>query len=232
MSEINMTDTYVNEDGEKEKRASMKDFQTLERRVYKNFMENEKIEDGTKETRLLNEGRGNYQFGIYDEALENFESLLENAPSLKPYLFYYIRVCKRVLDTSLSSREKQIKPVKEKLDEYEKRLEEYEEKIFFLKWFQTEPTMENFLSDLLVRCKWCGHYTQYVPPNKSTAGQFTMQNSCGECGMMYPMPDFVWDSPDGRAYSYYRMSFGEESEFFYDEFEEDYEPDPKCKFRK
>jgi hypothetical protein len=46
---------------------------------------------------------------------------------------------------------------------------------------------------------------------------------------MYPMPSWTWDSPDGRAYSYYRMSFKEEE--FYNEFELDYDPNPRCRRR-
>jgi hypothetical protein len=37
---------------------------------------------------------------------------------------------------------------------------------------------------------------------------------------------WMWDSPDGRAYSYYRRSFAPENKQFYDEFLRDYEPNP------
>ena len=57
-------------------------------------------------------------------------------------------------------------------------------------------------------------------PNVPTFG-FTHDNDCGHCGRMYPMPSWVWDSPCGRAYSYFRSSHN--SKEFDEEFEQDYE---------
>ena len=79
------------------------------------------------------------------------------------------------------------------------------------------------------RCKRCGRYTPYIDPDTPTFGFDTSANSCRACGRMYPMPSWMWDSPDGRAYSYYRMSFKEEE--FSDEFEHDYDPRPRCRRR-
>jgi hypothetical protein len=80
------------------------------------------------------------------------------------------------------------------------------------------------------RCKWCGNFTAYVDPNEPTFGMFSDSNSCSICGRMYPMPSWMWDSPDGRSYSYYRESFIDVE--FYEEFESDYKPQPYCNRRK
>ena len=46
--------------------------------------------------------------------------------------------------------------------------------------------------------------------------------------MSYSVPSWMWDSPDGRAYSYYRQSFllGNGGKEFYSEFLVDYDPNP------
>jgi len=55
------------------------------------------------------------------------------------------------------------------------------------------------------RCKYCGHYTQYIPPNHSFAYLF-LENHCRVCGRGYPMPTAFWDSEGGKAYMYERGS--------------------------
>ena len=85
-------------------------------------------------------------------------------------------------------------------------------------------------SELSVRCKYCGRHAPYEDPNTPTFGFDSSANSCEHCGRMYPMPSWTWDSPEGRAYSYYRMSFSDD--VFYDEFERDYNPHPQCKRRQ
>jgi tetratricopeptide (TPR) repeat protein len=133
-------------------------------------------------------------------------------------------------------------------DEYEKG--NYEASLKYLNWLlRKESSLEPFLYyykkicegislihpfspsiENRIRCKWCGTLTLYIDPNASTFGLFSDSNSCSSCGRMYPMPSWLWDSPDGRAYSYYRESFIDEK--FYEEFEEDYEPKPLCKRRQ
>ena len=55
-----------------------------------------------------------------------------------------------------------------------------------------------------VRCKWCGHYTAYVDPDAGDG--HPGENACERCYWSFPAPDFLWDSVDGLAYSYYRGS--------------------------
>lgn len=57
----------------------------------------------------------------------------------------------------------------------------------------------------LIRCKYCGHYTQYINPNESTYG-YTDYNNCSNCHRMYPVPDFYWDSWEGLEYMENRRS--------------------------
>jgi len=94
------------------------------------------------------------------------------------------------------------------------------------KWLRW--TMLGF--EFRMRCKWCGRYTRYIHSDVPTFGFDTLANSCSFCSRMYPMPSWLWDSPDGRAYSYYRMSFSGDD--FYEEFELDYDPKPRCQHRR
>lgn len=149
-----------------------------------------------------------YDAGEYSKALQYLNWLLKKRPCLKPYIFFYIRVCKRVLST----------PVTKDESEYEVKLERKRALPKWLKWTVV-------IGALRVRCKWCGRYTRYVDPNKPTFGFASSANCCDFCKRMYPMPSWIWDSPDGRAYSYFRGSFGAE-EKFYKEFERDYDPRP------
>lgn len=149
-----------------------------------------------------------YNAGEYGKALQYLTWLLKKRPNLKPYIFYYIRVCKRVVSVSLTKAE----------SKYEAKLARKRALPKWLKWMVV-------LGEVLARCKWCGHYTRWVDPNKPTFGFATSANCCASCNRMYPMPCWIWDSPDGRAYSYFRGSFGAD-EKFYQEFERDYDPRP------
>ena len=154
-----------------------------------------------------------YNGGWYRKALKYLDMSLERLPELEPYIFYYIRVCKRVLSIPLTEAEKQ----------YEVEFDRYISRIRSLpKWLRwIVPRME-----ILLRCKWCGRYTQYIDPNTPTYGFSTSSNCCSSCDAMYPMPSWMWDSPDGRSYSYYRMSFSPENKQFYNDFLKDYNPNP------
>ncbi|MBU4450739.1 MAG: hypothetical protein KKE35_05545, partial [Actinobacteria bacterium] len=67
----------------------------------------------------------------------------------------------------------------------------------------------------LIRCKYCGRYTEYIDPNEPTLG-FMDTNNCSECNRMYPVPDFYWDSWEGLEYIENRHSVPEE--VFYKEY--------------
>ncbi len=185
-----VSDKYFDAEGTEVLRGSYTDFESLPSRhldilntIVPNF-ENDKELLGKLEL-----AAHNYEKANYESALNYLNWLLIKETLLEPFLFYYKKICERVV---------LVHPI--------------------------ATTAENKF-----RCKWCGSFTSYVNPNESTFGLFSGSNSCSSCGRMYPMPSWLWDSPDGRAYSYYRQSFIEEP--FYEEFEEDYEPNPICKRR-
>lgn len=60
----------------------------------------------------------------------------------------------------------------------------------------------------LIRCKYCGRYTEYIDPNEPTYG-FIDRNNCSKCNRMYPVPDFYWDSWEGLEYMESRQSVPE-----------------------
>jgi len=204
---------YIDSEGHEQIRASDVDFRTLPARhieVVMNlpgFAQNEELE------KWVGYAAAYYDVGEYGKALQYLTWSLRKLPTLEPYIFYYIRICKRVLSIPLTEDE----------ETYEEKLARYHALPKWLKW-----TMFGF--DFRVRCKWCGRYTQYVDPEEPTFGIDTSINSCRFCGRMYPMPSWMWDSPDGRAYSYYRMSFSDRE--FYEEFERDYDPKPPIRGRK
>jgi len=165
-------------------------------------------------TERMGYARVYYDQGEYAKAQQYLKWSLKRMPALEPYIFYYIRVCARVLSIPLTKEEVR----------YEAKLARYRALPKWLRW-----TMPGF--ELQVRCKWCGRYTQYIHPNVPTFGVTSSANSClFHCGRMYPMPFWMWDSPDGRAYSYYRESFSDDK--FYEEFERDYDPKPRCQRRR
>jgi hypothetical protein len=75
--------------------------------------------------------------------------------------------------------------------------------------------MKKFTFSLgLIRCKYCGHYTQYINPNDPTFG-FINNNNCSKCNRMYPVPNFYWDGWEGLEYMENRHSVPEKE--FYEE---------------
>lgn len=74
----------------------------------------------------------------------------------------------------------------------------------------------------LIRCKYCGKYTDYINPNVPTYGT-TSGNNCSKCGRSYPIPDFYWDGWEGSDYMENRKSVYDEK--FYNEYN-----DMKVKF--
>lgn len=209
---MKITDSF--EDGAAvHKRSSSDDFSTI---VYRTNEKVRAIIGGNDEAaKLINEGCYYYDRGDYSDAQRNFSWCLNKYPQLNEHFFYYLRICQRVLNTPLLHEEKV----------YAEKFKCYRNASKLRKWLLTKP-------DVKARCKWCGRYTEFIPPNVPTHGTSLLTfglNNCRLCGRMYPMPSWEWDSPDGRAYNYYRMSFGNSKDDikFYEEFESDYEPVPK-----
>jgi len=208
-----VSDEFLDSDGKKQVRSTSADFESLPYRHIEivlnltGFQQDEELVD------LMARAKWYYDAGWYREALDYLGRSLEKMPELELYIFYYIRVCKRVLDVQLTEEEKQYE---EKLNHYRARLTALPRWLWWI-----VPKIQN-----RIRCKWCGKYTHFINPDAPTFGFDIHSNSCENCGGMYPMPSWMWDSPDGRAYSYYRMSFPPESKQFYDEFLYDYDPEP------
>lgn len=67
----------------------------------------------------------------------------------------------------------------------------------------------------VIRCKYCGKYTNYIDPNEPTFG-IIHKNNCSKCGRMYFAPSFYWDSWGGMEYIIERHSVPDEK--FYEEY--------------
>ncbi len=154
----------------------------------------------------LRNANESYTNGNYFNSLTLYNKVSNQFPVLNESLFYYMRCCDRVKSIPLLDKELQIDKLLKHLD------------------YDLEKLSQE-LETFIIRCKWCGRYTEYIDPDEPTFGLMTYSNSCQYCNRMYPTPSLVWDSPDGRAYSYFRGSFIEDD--FYFEFEEDYEPIPR-----
>ena len=205
---LNVTDEYLDDKGGKQKRAGMHDFESLNSRTINKITSLKCFNKSPNIEKWFNEASCEYEKGNYDKALGLFTLLLLEYPIFEPMIFYIIRICEKVLSVQLSAAEIEV------LKQNRRWVSaSWLQRLFFPK---PKPVL---------RCKWCGRLTQYVDPNMPTFGFNTETNSCQNCGRMYPMPSFTWDSPDGRAYSYYRMSFSDDE--FYNEFEEDYKPNPR-----
>ena len=184
---IPITDKYVDSEGIEQQRGSSTDIEFLPLRCdngwYFQIVLDENYDEINKEflTIAMEYEKGNYEIAL------RYLNLLIKKQSFEPFLYYYKRICERVISQNPNS-----KNIRDK-----------------------------------IRCKWCGQFTQYIDPNVPTYGLFPQSNSCSSCGRMYPSPSWVWDSEEGRAYSYYRGSFIDKE--FYEEFEEDYEPTPLSK---
>ncbi|MFS8159129.1 MAG: hypothetical protein ACMG6E_02740, partial [Candidatus Roizmanbacteria bacterium] len=168
----------------------------------------------------LGAAMNSYDSGWYAKALKYIDMSLDKSPDLEPYLSYYKKTCKRVLSIPLHEDEIKCEHRRRSLTSVMKFFPQLIRRLIGAIWRK----------DLLtLRCKWCGRHMIYINPNDNSLGFIARGvNSCKNCGMSYPMPTWMWDSPDGRAYSYYRQSFplGEGGKQFYDEFLEDYNPKP------
>jgi hypothetical protein len=175
--------------------------------IYDSIDDNEKFLQVAEETKSL---IMNYPAAELRGIKMNFYLINPNAEHRGILL---IKVCEHVLSIPLTKEEVQ----------YEAKLSRYRALPKWLRW-----TMPGF--EFRMRCKWCGRYIRYIHPDVPTFGFDTLANSCLFCSRMYPMPSWMWDSPDGRAYSYYRMSFSGDD--FYKEFEQGYDPTPLCQHRR
>jgi hypothetical protein len=153
-----------------------------------------------------------YELGSYSSALAYFEIALRRFPAVQAHLYYHVRVCRRVLGCALLPSE----AFWERANIGNRLFATFLNKIGMKVW----PWYR-------VRCKWCGHLTRFVHPDRPTYGFAGHLNGCSVCHNYYPMPSFYWDSPEGRSYSYGRQSFGfgaNGSPVFYEEFQRDYPP--------
>ena len=212
-----ITDAY-DYGGKRYQRASQQDIESLARRVAQTVQGTPGFEGNSELIGYVTQAITLYDRGDYRATYTYLSACVDRLPALKPHLFYYLRVCERVLAVPPTLEEVQ----------YEAEVRRYLGRPKWLRKLTKLPHLYNRTlslyrdTHLKVRCKWCGRYTSYIDPHTSTCGFDTLANSCEACGRMYPMPSWLWDSPDGRAYSYYRRSFldGE----FYKEFERDYNP--------
>ncbi len=208
-----VSEKYIDSGGKEQIRGSSTDIETLPFRHIEAVWNLPGFGQDEELTRWMAYARAFYDAGDYIRVYQYLTLALERMPALEPYIFYYMRVCQHVLSVPLESDEV----------EYEAKLTRYRALPRWLRWLM--PTFE-----VRLRCKWCGRYTMYTNPNVPFGFLGGVRNSCMSCGRIYPMPSWIWDSPDGRAYSYYRLSFtGDE---FYDEFERDYDPKPLCQHRR
>jgi len=214
---IPITDKFIDSWGEEHTRGGYTDHGTLSVRYLDWTYEITGFRDDMNLRDWLWHAHQHYDKGEYAKALNYLNLALQRMPVIEPYIFYYIRVCARVL--SIPLREKEI--------EYKSELEHYSALPKFLKWVKTELGFFTFE----VRCKWCGRYNRYVKPNERVGlynEYFNDDRSCYSCDCLCPMPSWIFDSPEGRAYCYYSGSY--EHEDFYKEFEQDYEPKPLSKY--
>jgi hypothetical protein len=212
---LKISQNYMDPTGNICVRGSSEDFYTLRDRHVQAVLQLPGFDDVANLRSCLADANTNYDSGKYVIALKLLNNALGALPGLEPYLFYYIRVCEHVLSIPLTQSEL----------EYEAKVAKY---LSLPQWWQKLATPPAST----IRCKWCGRYTSAKEPDIPTYGFDASANACGYCSKMYPAPSWLWDSPDGRAYSYYRMSFKERS--FYSEFEKDFNPEPlnKISIRK
>jgi hypothetical protein len=211
---------FIDSDGQVQKRSSSADFDSLPQRHIDNLLTIPGLDKDEKLQIWLGSARDAYDGGWYKRALKYIEMSLERQPELDAYLFYYKKICEHVISIPLNKDEKL----------YEIKRQKIVNRIGYLPLWARRLIARLKQEDLMfIRCKWCGKYTKFVSPNDNSFGFISGgNNSCSSCGMSYPAPSWMWDSPDGRAYSYYRQSFPTDKggKKFYNEFLKDYDPNP------
>lgn len=119
-----------------------------------------------------------YNQGRYEDARGYVRAVIERLPEAERELGIYAWTCDRVLAVEF--------------DETDLIVVEREEA------WQGANALARLLRSgppVIVRCKWCGHFTPYVDP-----GVHVYENQCSRCSCAYPAPDFDWDSLQGMAY--------------------------------
>jgi hypothetical protein len=202
-----MANSFTTPEGVTAPRARSEDFGTLGYRVWQNIIDTDGFVEGDIVVYWVNMASRYYCVGWYANAYNFLNGAIERLPALEPLLFYYRNVCLRMLNVPLTVDEA----------EYQQRLTRWQSCPKWLRW-TLRP------KQYLIRCKWCGRYTPSFDPNKPTFGFADNENCCGHCLTPYANPDWIWDSPDGRAYSFYRGSIQHDN--FLRDFLADYDPAP------
>ncbi len=198
-----VTKSFVDQHGVTRMRGSVEDIASLQSRTISAILDVNNIERKPDMHRLVSEVCHLYESAAYLQADYRIGLALKKEPGLRPYFYYYKRICERVLATPLNAQEKA----------YEARCIRRNRLPRRLRWLRP--------GEVMGRCKWCARYTDWFDPGHAMYDS----NRCRHCKRMYPMPSVVWDSPEGRAYCYYRGSH--EDRAFYQEFERDYAADPR-----
>lgn len=198
-----------------------------------------------EEKQVYNKAFKYYEDGEYKEALSLFQEPLnkERLNERDSGAYYYIKFCRNVLNTSLSKEDE----IYEKERTIRRALGllwipiiilllplvllGFEEPSFsFLSLVSVSigiliiyvrnkiaTPLSHESSYHKLRCKYCGHYTNYTDPNEGYA--YMGSNNCDVCGRGYPMPSGMWDTDWGKSYIYERGSVTEPE--FYREWEEE-----------
>lgn len=188
--------------GDTAQRSRLDDFNTLRGRIYLRIRECVGDYIGNL---LVMPAVNVYNNGDYEEALTLMTLAIREFPALLPDLEPHMRICRRVILSSASSKD----------NDYLDMVKKWASKSWLARRLKTSPTPK-------VRCKYCGHFTPYIHPELGFA--YLGTNNCQGCDRGYPAPDFIWDGIDGQAYIYYRHSVKEQE--FYREFESQYNVHP------
>lgn len=208
MAKPKVSDQYKETDGTDHDRASIQDFQTVRSRIFARIIRHLGNENADH---VVLPGVNAYNTGNYIDALRHYEEAARLFPVIREEIAPHMEFCRRVLSVTLDEHD----------HEYDLLLAQWRRKPRLLRWI-LEKIRSRSVPILQLRCKWCGHFTQFVDPSSGWA--YMNGNNCTRCGRGYPMPDFGWDGLDGQAYSYYRGSVTKP--VFYQEFEEKYDVDP------
>jgi hypothetical protein len=193
-------------DGTTGTRSLMQDFRTLRDRIMLRLLV--ALGDDADSRHVL-AGIKAYTNADYESALAYFTKAVVEHPEISEELRPHIRICKRVVASALTPDD----------ITYRDAFLKWETLSRLIKYFRRTPAFK-------VRCKYCGHYTPYIHPERGFA--YFHENNCELCGRGYPVPDFSWDGIDGQAYIYYRHSVTESE--FYKELEDEYDVNPDHTF--
>lgn len=212
---IKITHKFNAIDGQEFERAEGEDFKTLPYRFWQRMEKN--LGDNQQDIlNFLEDGLNKYNQGEYESALKCFNKATDTHPVLITELEPFIDICNRVIKIDKSEKDLLYKEYRENMTKWGSR-----SFLFKLFHYRQKPFYPFSLleSVLMVRCKYCGHYTSYKHPYDGFEYMHS-GNSCGICKRSYPAPSTDWDNIDGQAYIYYRHSVLEEE--FYNEFEKKY----------